>query len=421
MKKERVTYIKATVNILSAVAALLLCIWLLPKFIVFFIPFIIGWIISLMAAPLVKFFEEKLKIRRKAGTVFVIVLVLAIVILIVYAIGYVAMQEIARFVGDLPELWASVGSELNMAGNNLMKYIDRLPTDLRDNIYTAADVVKKYFNDAFSGDINSGGAITTVGNIVNSIPDVIMGVVMALLSSYFFVAEKEYMNDMSEKHIPGAIRYRWDMIKRSIKSAFGGYFKAQFKIEIWVYLITLVGLLILRTRYAILIALGIAFLDFLPVFGAGAVMIPWAAVKLFSGEYGVAIGLLLVWGIGQIIRQLIQPKIVGDSIGVKPIPTLFLLYIGFKFGGVFGMIIAVPIGIIVINMYEEGVLSTTIESFRILFAGFNRFRKIRPDDIAIIEAYQNELPQDYRDGASTPGIGEEAQSDEICESEEEIK
>ena len=67
----------------------------------------------------------------------------------------------------------------------------------------------------------------------------------------------------------------------------------------------------------------------------------------------MAIGLLIIWGIGQLARQLIQPKIVGDSVGMPPLPTLFLLYIGYKLGGVVGMIVAVPIGLIALTMYQE--------------------------------------------------------------------
>lgn len=402
MNRERKTYIKAAINILTVAVALLLCVWLLPKFIVFFMPFILGWIISLLAAPLVRFFEEKIKIKRKAGTAFVIILVLAVVILIVYAVVYFLVQELMKFINDFPEMWAAIGTEINSAGNNMQRFINRLPVDFQKNIYGIADIVKEYFSGLVKADNSSAEAVTRVGNIVSSIPDIIMSVVITLLSSYFFVAEKDYVNEFSEKYVPGAIRYRWDMIKRSVQSAFGGYFKAQFKIEVWIYVITAIGLLILQTRYALLVALGVAFLDFLPVFGAGAVMIPWAIVELFGAEYGKAIGLLIVWGIGQLVRQIIQPKIVGDSIGVDAIPTLFLLYIGFKFGGVFGMIIAVPIGIILHNLYEEGVFNTTIESFRILFAGFNRFRKIREEDIKVVEQYVNELPENYRGEVSKP-------------------
>ncbi len=134
-----------------------------------------------------------------------------------------------------------------------------------------------------------------------------------------------------------------------------------------------------------LIALGIAFLDLLPFFGTGTVMVPWALIKIFSGDYKMAIGLLIIWGGGQLARQIIQPKIVGDSIGVAPIPTLFLLFIGYKLGGVIGMIIAVPLGMLLSTMYQEGVFDTTRNSIAILVSGLNHFRKLRPEDLEVVE------------------------------------
>ena len=130
----------------------------------------------------------------------------------------------------------------------------------------------------------------------------------------------------------------------------------------------------------LLIALGIACLDFLPFFGTGAVMWPWAVVKFLSGDYAMAVGLLIIWGVGQLVRQIIQPKIVGDSIGLAPVPTLFLLYIGYKIGGVLGMIIAIPVGIIVVNLYQAGVFDTARDSVLILAKGINSFRKLDEED-----------------------------------------
>ncbi len=196
--------------------------------------------------------------------------------------------------------------------------------------------------------------------------------------------------------MPDAVRYRFDLIRRSFRKAVGGYFKAQFKIECWIYLLLLIGLLVLKVRYAPLVALGIAFLDFLPVFGTGTVMIPWAVVEILSKDYKMSVGLLIIWCVGQLVRQMIQPKIVGDSIGVDAIPTLFLLFVGYKVAGVLGMILAVPIGIIVVNLYEEGVFDTTKQSVEILVAGFNKFRRIRPEDTAIVEAYEEEVEQSYQ-------------------------
>ena len=144
----------------------------------------------------------------------------------------------------------------------------------------------------------------------------------------------------------------------------------------------------MRVDYALLIAVGVAFLDLLPFFGTGTVLIPWAIIKLFNADYMIAIGLLIIWGVGQLARQLIQPKIVGDSIGVPPLPTLFLLFVGYKVAGVIGMILAVPIGIIIYTMYQEGAFDTSVNSLKILVAGINRFRKLNDDDMVHINPHR---------------------------------
>ena len=93
----------------------------------------------------------------------------------------------------------------------------------------------------------------------------------------------------------------------------------------------------------------------------------------------MAIGLLITWGVSQLARQVIQPGIVGDSIGVKPLPTLFLLYVGYRLGGVLGMIVAVPAGLILFSLFEAGFFDTTLQSCRILLGGLNRFRRLEPE------------------------------------------
>lgn len=394
MKKESVTYVKSILNILTALVILLLCIFLLPRCIGFFMPFIIGWIISLIASPLVRFLEEKLKIRRKAVSAFVIIAVIAAVILLVYGIGVKLVRETVSFVNELPVIWQNIEAEFIQIGTNLEGLFKRLPADAQEQLMDFWRGIGSWFSE-FIGGIGTP-TFTAVGNFAKRLPDVFMAVIMTLLSSYFFVADKAYLADFVKKYVPESVYYRCDLIQRSFRNAIGGYFKAQLKIEVWIYILIFIGLLILKINYAFLIAFGIAFIDLLPVFGAGTVMIPWAVVEILSGEYKLAIGLLIIWCVGQIVRQLIQPKIVGDSIGIDPIPTLFLLYIGYHMAGVMGMILALPIGIILINLYEEGVFDTTKESVKILVAGFNRFRRLHREDTEIVTEYEEEIKEEYQ-------------------------
>lgn len=394
MKRESVTYVKSILNLLTALVILLLCIFLLPKCIGFFMPFIIGWIISLIASPLVRLLEEKLKIRRKAVSAFVIIAVLAGVILLVYGVSVKLIRETVSFVNELPIIWENIEAEFAQAGASLEGLVKRLPVDAQEQLLNFWSGIGSWFSDFISG--IGTPTFEAVGNFAKQLPDVFMAVIMTLLSSYFFVADKAYMSDFVKKYVPESIYYRFDLIQRSFRNAVGGYFKAQLKIEVWIYILIFIGLLVLNIKYAFLIAFGIAFIDLLPVFGAGTVMIPWAVVEILSSEYKRAVGLLIIWCVGQIVRQVIQPKIVGDSIGLDPIPTLFLLYIGYHLAGVMGMILALPIGIILINLYEEGVFDTTKESLKILIAGFNRFRRLHHEDTEIVTEYEEEIKEAYQ-------------------------
>ena len=404
MRQSIKTYLKVILNLITALIVLLLCIFLLPKCIFFFMPFVIGWIISLIAAPVVRFFEEKLKVRRKGASVIVIVAVLSAVILLFYGIGAKLVKEGISFVNELPMLWEGIMEEFNQVGENLEGVYNRLPEDMQQTLDNIGSQMGEYFGSLMEG--VGTPTFEAVGNVAKQLPDIFLGVVMCILSAYFFVADKSYMSNIMKKYVPDSVRYRFDLIRRSFRNAVGGYFKAQYKIECCIYILLVIGLLALHVRYALLVALGIAFLDFLPVFGTGTVMIPWAVIEILSKDYKMAVGLLIIWCVGQLVRQMIQPKIVGDSIGVDAIPTLFLLFIGYKVAGVLGMILAVPIGIIVMNLYEEGVFDTTKQSIQILMAGFNKFRRIRPEDTAIVEAYEKEVEKSYQKELQSVQAGE---------------
>ena len=376
-------YCKAIVNIVVAVAVALLVIFFLPRLLAFFAPFVVGWIIAWMAGPPVRFFEEKMKIKRRAGSAVVIIAVIALIVLAFYGLGSILVKEGIGFAQAFPDIWKEIHQDLNEMEDRLDKLYQNLPASVRGNLDGVVVQLKASVGD-FLGKLSSP-TLTAVGNFAKYLPTLLIGVIMALLSTYFFVADRESINAWCRKHVPKVVQERYRFMQQGLLRAVGGYIKAQLKIEIWVYFVLVIGFWILQVKYLLLIALGIAFLDFLPLFGAGAVMVPWAIVKIIGGDYRMAIGLLIIWGLGQLLRQIIQPKIVGDSIGISPLPTLFLLYVGYQIDGVFGMIVAIPVGLILFSMYEGGVFDTTIKSLKILISGINEFRRLTPADLEAVQ------------------------------------
>jgi sporulation integral membrane protein YtvI len=280
-------------------------------------------------------------------------------------------------------MWNTLRNDFDNLGKILSQYIDiknpKLTETLNDFGNTIGDAIASIPSNidftSFEG----------MGNMVGSIASIVISIIMCILSAYCFIADREWMHNFVEKYLPQSISKKYDVFVSSIRHAVGGYFKAQFRIEIWMYVLLLVGFTILNVRYAFLIAILVAFLDFLPFFGTGIVLMPWAIITLIGGNYLRAIGFVVIWGVGQFFRQLIQPKIMGESIGVEPIPTLFLLFTGYRIAGVVGMLIAVPIGIIVINMNEAGFFDTPKYSLKILVKNINGFRQLDEDEMKMLD------------------------------------
>ena len=371
-------YFKILLNIMIPVVSLILLFWVGPKLLVFFWPFVAGYILSLMANPMVNLVSDKCKVKRKPVSVLIIILVLAVIVLILYGIGHFLVQQISGFVVDLPIIWAAAEGELAKAAGHFKALFNSLPMDLKETLVSVQTSLDDYIS-AFISEISTP-TVNAIGNAAKHIPNAVIGIIMCFLSAYFFTADKDYMENFIKKSVPDVVLNKWNLIWDSLVKSVGGYFKAQLKIEVWIYVLLYIGLVLAKVEYAAVVALGIAILDFFPVFGTGTVLIPWAIIKLLGGDYLSAIILAALWGVGQLLRQIIQPKIMGDSMGVPPLPTLFLLYIGWKISGVWGMILALPVALIILNLNNAGVFDDAKTALRYLMRDVNVFRKFTSDD-----------------------------------------
>ena len=177
---------------------------------------------------------------------------------------------------ELPGLWKAMESDISKRGKLTGKLFSLFFPKCAGSGCQGSEFADESVKQR-SG--SSGSPTVSAVAICQNIPTIIVGVIMCLLSSYFFVAQREEVIAAFRRYVPESFRKKWDVMYHSLTGAIGGYFKAQLKIEIWVYLLMLVGFLILRVRYGALISIGIAILDFFAVFGTGTVLWPWAVIE----------------------------------------------------------------------------------------------------------------------------------------------
>ena len=333
-----------------------------PPLVKFFSPVIVGWVIAQIANPPVQFMEKKLHIVRRHSSMAVMVGTILLIVLACYGAVRWMVGEMAGLVKRLPLYYQAMMDGFSQIGENLQGFAEHLPPQMQESI---ADFTENL--SAYSGQIVGslgGGTVEAAGNAAMNIPSLLISFIFVLLFAYFFMAERERVQKIGRMLIPVKDRKHLGMIWKNLKTAVGGYFRAQFKIMGVVFALLAVGLLLLQVDYAVLLGLVIAFLDFLPVLGTGTVLLPWALYCALSGGLPRAAGLLVLYGVTQFTHQLIQPKMVGDSVGIDTLTTLFLIFIGYRLGGLVGMIVAIPVGLILIQLYEAGAFDEVAQNAR---------------------------------------------------------
>ena len=359
-------------NIVIPLGGWILLFVLGPKLFKFFMPFVIGWILAMIANPLVRFLENHLKLVRKHSSAVIIILVLAGVVAGIYLLSSRLLAGCIELLKDLPQLFAMAKEDVTEAWGNVTRLFSRFPASVQNSFAQFGNNLGKYLTGFLEA--IAPPTVAVAGSVAKQIPGAFVSTVITLLSAYFFTVEQDKIIAMGKKYAPGWLKRYLLLLKQDAKRLIGGDFLAPFRIMFVVAAVLAVGFLILGVHYGLLFAVLIAFLDFLPMFGTGTALGPWALIKLFSGEYAFAAGLILLYVLTQVVRQVIQPKIVGDAMGLPPLATLFLLYLGFKLEGIAGMILAVPVGLLFFSLYQHGAFEGILENIRLLAEEIRRFR-----------------------------------------------
>ncbi len=372
--KQSTKYLKIFCNLAWALTLLLILIFIVPRVVVFFMPFVVGFILSLIANPVVRFLEKRIKIKRKYGTVLIIVLVIGAVVLLCYGIGIALIVGIRGFMEYMPTMFENAEVEILEAMERVQGVMRKIPLFQDIQFEQIGDQIAETLSGMVAGE--DGVTVNAISGFAKSLPNLLVSGIMGFLATYFFIADRDKLAERLKRNLPESFQEKTMQMYGQVIRAVGGYFQAQFKIMGVIYVVITIGLMLLKVNYAWLIGFGIAFVDMLPVFGTGTVLMPWAAIKFFSGNYMTAAGMMILYVVALLVHQLIQPRMIGQSVGMNTFATLFFMYLGYQFSGVVGMIVAIPLGMLLIHIYQAGAFDTILWCFREIAKDFNEFRKI---------------------------------------------
>ncbi len=314
------------------------------------LPFIIGWSVALLISPVAKRMAGKSERGERIWSAVLLVLLLSLLILLI-SLGTSrlfreAQQLLIRLSsGDLADIPERLGSFIRSftsrlpklgSSDGLLGFSDEIVTDLLSTAISRITSVLTGF----------------LSSTVRGIPSFLLFITVTVISSFYFCLDMTAFHGFLRRVLPSRITASFPEMKHRVLGVVGKYLKAYAMILVLTFCQLFVGFGIMGISYSFLLALIISFVDILPVLGVGSVLIPWALFSFASGTGGRGVGLLILYGTVTVVRQIAEPRIVGDSIGLPPLATLISMYAGLKLVGVPGLILG-PVSAIVIKSCIE--------------------------------------------------------------------
>lgn len=312
-----------------------------------FAPFIVAWIFATLLNPVVTWANRKLRIPRGIGSILSMLSILSGLLAIIAFVVRKLWEQIINLTRVLPQMSDDIIHQLNQVETNLE---GKIPTLVGLDAITNLDSVIEQILGGLSSFLTS--VLPTIYGGISKVPDVILFTVIMLLSTFFMTRDFYNIKDFVKAQFSDTIIDKMVIMQRGVLGAIGGYVRTQLILMSMTFTICLVGLFLFNIEYALLFSVIIAIIDAFPVFGSGTILIPWSIYNLVIGQYSIGLGLLGIYGVIFITRQIMEPRILASQIGIYALVTIMAVYIGYKTIGFLGLIIG-PAVVVVIQMLQN--------------------------------------------------------------------
>ncbi len=310
------------------------------------LPFILAYLMASITNPVINLMENKLKMPRKIACLTTILFSLFFIVSFIFIIFSRVIFEIKNLAEMSPKIAENISNVYNEIFIKGIKVYDTLPFELSRLVDTLLNVVLENSTSLIS---SAAESVTRFAyNVAKSLPSILLFIIVLFISTYFIATDREKISKFLHRQIPSSWFLNIITIKNDLVIALFGYIKAQIILMTITFIEISIGMTIIGVNYPLLIALIISLIDALPILGTGIILIPWALFSLLSGNFTFAVYLIILYSIVLLVRQSLEPKIVGKQIGLYPLVTLMSMYIGLKLFGAIGIILG-PITVLVVK------------------------------------------------------------------------
>lgn len=315
-------------------------------------PFILGLVAALIVEPITQFIIKKLHIKRAISGVITTIIFWVIIGAIILCFAGMLITEVSNLFRNTPAIAAGAKTFIQSLGDRITIEYDRLPPDMKSLVQTALTNITDSIGSLIS--TVTGKLFGFVSGFMMSLPSFFIFITNAIISSCFIAGDYPRIKKFVNMQIPPRHYAAVVHIRNFIFNTIFRLIKAYATIMLITFCMLLIGFKIIGINYAIVIALLIVLVDALPVLGCATVMIPWGVIVLIMGNFRTGIGILILTLVILLVRQIVEPRIVGHHLGLYPLISLIAMYIGLMSYGVAGVFLFPLIVMFLQNMQELG-------------------------------------------------------------------
>ena len=332
-------------------------VWLLVRFgrraLSLFAPFLFALAAAAILNPLVKRLQKALGWNRQLLSALVLLLLFGLVGGALALLVYGAAGQMISLVQNWGGLLDSMQAALDQVEALFAHFLTLVPPQITQITQNAGDQLFQWLSEAAPAALASLGM--EAGEKAMGLPSFLVALIIFIMATFLLTADYPYLRSRAVQHMDEGVLRFLGQLRTTALGAFGGYLKAEFLLSVGVFFILLAGFFLIRQPYGLLLALGLAVMDFIPIIGAGTVMVPWAFVDLFTGKLSAAVELMAIWGVIALFRRVMEPKFVGDQTGLSPLLSLVSIYVGMKLAGVLGMVFGPIVLLVLLNLAGMGM------------------------------------------------------------------
>ncbi|WP_059102711.1 sporulation integral membrane protein YtvI [Shouchella shacheensis] len=315
------------------------------------IPLIAAFVTSLLLLPGVKLLTRRIKLTYQLAVMAVFSLFLLVVGLVTYCLAIIVgtqgtqfAENLPRYINDLNSAWLSFQHSLS---NN-----ESIPPDF---VRAVNQEVTRTLNNIGTSiaDLN---VISRAASVISSIPGYLVSFLVYVIALFLFLLEMPRLKTILFSYFTEKTKEQVNFMTARLSYVVFGFLKAQFIVSIFIFLVSLIGLLFIAPEVALLMSLIIWIIDFVPIIGSIAVLAPWAIFQFIAGDASTGTQLLILAGVLLVIRRTVEPKVMGTHIGLSPLATLISMYLGLMLFGVIGFVVGPLILIAFTSAREAGII-----------------------------------------------------------------